>query len=848
MKDNSIFRALKWKNIGPYFMGGRVTDIEGVDNNPAKFYVATASGGLWVTENNATTWTPIFDFESSITIGDIAISQTDEQLIWVGTGEQNSSRSSYAGTGIFKSIDGGKTWNNMGLTDSHHISRVIIDPKDNNVVYVAVLGHLYTENEKRGLYKTADGGKTWTRVLYIDSRTGIIDVVMKPGDSSVLYAASWERERKAWNFVEGGEGSAIFKSTDAGKTWKKIVDGFPQNKFVGRIGLAVSPAKPGAVYAYLDNQEPRPEEKKEDAKTKGDKKKGKKNKKKKEKDANKNLFNTDIKGAEVYRSDDGGETWIKANEKYLDKVVFTYGYYFGQVRVDPVNADIVYITGVPLLQSKDGGKTFKPIAGIRGFTGSSNVHSDMQALWIDPQNTKRIILGNDGGVNITYDQGKTWQKINNISLAQCYTVNYDMNKPYRIYTGLQDNGVNVGYSNFRLGSRTNTWRSILGGDGAFVCPDPLDKNKAYAAYQFGYMYHVDMKDRNKVKFIRPKSPDKEHPYRFNWLSPFFVSQHNPYTLYIGCNTVLRSIDRGKNWEEISPDLSDCQNTNGDVPYAMVVSLDESPMKSGLLYAGTDDGNVWVKKDALSQWSKINKGLPKKWVTRIVASKYKKERVYLTMTGYRDDDFNTYVYASEDFGTTWTPIKGNLPEEALNVIREDPVNENILYLGTDLGIYVTLDRGSTWFSLKNNLPTNAVYDLRVHPREKDLIIGTHGRGVYLMNVEHIQALTAEILEKPLHILQLEDVKLLQRRFASYQGPMEVTFYANAEADIPAVLQADSRKKRKKIISFKIKANKGINTWKWDLILDAKTKKRIEKGDYTFIIGKGKTTVRKKVKIK
>lgn len=835
MKENSLFKKLQWKNVGPYFMGGRIDDIEGYDNNPYKFYIATASGGLWVTENNATTWKPIFDNESSITIGDMAISQTEKNLIWVGTGEQNSSRSSYAGTGVFKSTDGGKSWANMGLTDSHHIGKVIIDPKDNNIVFVAALGHLFTENDQRGLYKTTDGGKTWKRVLYISPKTGVIDVVMHPKDPNTLYAASWQRDRKAWNFVECGPESALFKSTDGGETWETIKNGFPQTEYVGRIGLAVTPAKPDTVYAFLDNQEPKPEEK---------------DKNKKGSDANRNLFSTGIKGAEVYRSDDAGDTWVKTHENYLDRwIYFTYGYYFGQIRVAPDNADVVYILGVPLMKSTDGAKTFKSISNQGGIYGDNGVHADMQALWIDPKNPERLLLGNDGGLNISYDGGEQWQKINNISLAQCYTVHYDRQQPYNIYTGLQDNGVNVGPSTFTFGDRENIWKRIIGGDGAFVQPEPGNPNTIYAEFQFGNIFRINVNPREMIP-IKPKSPDKKSPYRFNWLSPFMISHHNPYTLYMGGNKMFKSVDRGKSWVEISPDLTDQKNTGGDVPYATIVAIDQSPLDAELLYAGTDDGNVWVKKDVDSKWEKIADGLPKKWVTRIIASKYKKERAYITLTGYREDDFKTYVYATQDYGKTWTSLKANLPEEALNVVREDPVNENILYLGSDLGIYITLDRGKAWHSLKNNLPTNAVYDLRVHPRDMELMAATHGRGVYLMRVETIQHMAAEVLKKALHIFDINSVPLAVGRYRR-QKKANITFYSDSDSELRVVIMSASGKNIKKM---DFNAVKGINSFQWDLMTETEDKKskkmkkeKIKKGNYTIIIQKGKTKAEAQLKI-
>lgn len=848
MKENSIFGHLKWNNIGPYFMGGRITDIEGYENNPNTFLVATASGGLWLTENNATTWTPIFDRESSITIGDIAVSQTDGNLIWVGTGEQNSSRSSYAGTGVFKSTDGGKTFRNMGLTDSHHIGRVLIHPKDNNIVYVAVIGHLYTENQERGLFKTSDGGKTWEKVLYISPKTGIIDVVMQPSNTDILLAAAWQRDRKAWNFVECGPESGMFKSTDGGKTWKKAMTGFPQNEFAGRIGLDFSRSKPNVVYAYLDNQEPKPRENK---------------KNKKGADANRNLFNTNIKGAELYRSNDGGETWAKTHSTYLDGVVHTYGYYFGQVRVDPKNEDIVYIQGVPLMKSEDGGKTFKNISKQGGIYGVRGVHADMQAMWIDPNDPNRLLLGNDGGLNISYDQGKFWQKINNLPLAQCYTINYDNNTPYNIYTGLQDNGVNMGPSTFTLSRRDLIWKSILGGDGAFVQPQPGDTGIVFAEFQFGYLFRIDINNSRNNRLIRPRSKDKKNPYRFNWLSPFFISPHNSHMLYMGGNKVLMSPDMGEHWNEISSDLTNRQNTGGDVPFATIVSLDESPMVPGLLYAGTDDGNVWVRQAPREKWQLINQGLPKKWVTRLVASKFKKERVYLTQIGYREDDFKAYVFMSEDYGKTWTSIKGNLPEEGINVIREDPVNPSVLYLGTDLTVYVSIDRGKNWYSLRNNLPTNAVYDLRVHPREKELMIGTHGRGVFLLPVNIIQQMSVGILNKPFHLFALpREVKVSGAGSGRPRGnpaaPIPITFYSDSRDQYTWSIKNVNGDE---IFRSRGKAVKGLNCFSWNLDLKLNPKvakknnikenpgrrKKAGKGVYTLVVKKGKSKAERQFRI-
>ena len=642
-------------------MSGRIVDIEAYENDPYSFVMAAASGGLWKTDNNATTWTPIFDHQASITIGDIAISQKDKNLIWVGTGEANASRSSYAGSGVYKSTDGGKTWQNMGLQDSHHIGRVLIDPADDQTVYVAASGHLYSDNEERGLFKTTDGGKTWNKILTISPKTGIIDLAMHPRDNRILYAAAWQKDRKAWNLIESGVESAIYKSLDGGQTWKKLAGGLPQGEKVGRIGLAVSASNPETVYAFIDNQEPRPETIKPVGK-KATPQSGltvesllkmspanflalkiekialflKENKVPDRytaemviamvqagkatpaaiagmiSSANDRLFSTNIKGAEVYRSNDGGASWKKTHEKFIDDLVYTYGYYFGQIRVSPENENIIYILGVPMLQSTDGGQTFSDISTQGGIYGIDGVHADHHALWIDPKNPKRLLLGNDGGLNITYDRGLNWQKINNLPLAQCYTIALDNETPYNIYTGLQDNGVNRGPATFKLGDTENIWKMILGGDGAFVQPEPGNASTVYAEFQFGNIFRLDLKN-NGEKSIQPSSPDKTAPYRFNWLSPFLVSRHNPFTLYMGAHKVLKSVNRGDLWLEISPDLTDGQHIDGDVPYATITALDESPLTPEILYAGSDDGNLWVTSQRRREVGKDRRRFAKKMV-------------------------------------------------------------------------------------------------------------------------------------------------------------------------------------------------------------------------------------------
>lgn len=900
LAESSMFKVLEWRNLGPYYQGGRINDIEGYTSNPYKLIVAAASGGLWLTENNGTTWTPLFDNESWVGFGDVAISEKDPNLIWAGSGEENSSRSSYAGTGVFKSADGGKAWQHMGLADTQHIAEIVIHPENPDTVYVAAIGHLYTENEERGVFKTTDGGKTWAKVLYISPRTGVISLVMHTKNPDILYAAAWQRDRKAWNLVEGGAESAIYKTTDGGGTWSKIVDGFPQHNLVGRIGLAVSRANPDVVYAFLDNQEPRqeaqrmpqPRQQPKQAQPKGGltiealKSMSVKDFLKVEDGklesllrenrapviftassvkeavkagtltlreladilsggANAALFTARIKGAEVYKSTDSGQHWEKTHAEPLqNSIVFTYGYYFGQVYVSPENENVVYILGVPLMKSIDGGKTFKEIpeaGGSYGF-GLFDVHPDHHALWINPNNPQHLWVGNDGGLNVSYDGGRTFQKVNNLPLAQCYTVSFDMETPYNIYSGLQDNGVNMGPSDFIFGRRDRDWKIILGGDGAFVQPDPGDPNTIYAGYQFGNIFRLNLKDGRQQKMIKPQNKTVQPPYRFNWLSPFQISWHNPLTLILGANRVLKSVDRGDNWIEISPDLTDRQHTDGDVPYATITAIAESPLTPEVLYAGTDDGNVWVTKNSGGQWEKALAGLPKKWVTRIEASRFAKGRVFLTMTGYREDDFSTYVFSSEDFGRTWTSIKGNLPEEAVNVIREDPANENVLYLGTDLTAYVSVDRGKTWESLRSNLPTQAVYDMKVQPREKQLIIGTHGRGVFILPLEKIQQLKPDVLAKGLYLFAVRDAMLMPRQMLMEMGEAgpkpnaRFEFYAAAAGKANIAVKDSSGKTLKEMT---VDVRRGLNAVQWDLVPEGE-KNPVKPGEYSVDIQAGKGT--------
>ena len=804
LQKDAIVQNIPFRSIGPTIMSGRVTDLAVNPKDPSHFYVAYASGGLWETQNNGTTFTPLFDNEAVMTIGDIAVNwNTTPQTIWVGTGENNSSRSSYAGMGMYKSVDGGKNWQQLGLLESHHIGRIILHPTDENTAWVAVLGHLYSPNEERGIYKTTDGGNTWTQTLYIDENTGGIDLLMEGNNPEVLFAAMWHRTRRAWDFRESGATSGIYRSVDGGENWTLMTtpeSGFPTGNGVGRIGLAHH--KDGGLYAVLDNQDRRAKE--EDEEKKEELTKDQLRTMSKEiflsfpaklveaflrdnrfpkkytaekvtalvkegkispialveylEDANSQLFDTPVIGAEVYNSTDGGKTWKKTHEDYIDDLFYSYGYYFGQIRVAPQDPNRVYIMGVPILKSDDGGKTFLSING-------DNVHADHHALWINPNKDGHLINGNDGGVNISYDDGKSWIKCNSPAVGQFYTVNVDNAEPYNVYGGLQDNGVWKGSSDYEASTAWHQYgiypyKGLLGGDGMQVEIDKRDNNTVYTGFQFGFYYRIHVKD-DDYTMIKPSHELGERPLRFNWQTPIHLSVHHQDILYLGSNKFHRSMNQGKDWKTLSGDLTK-GGKKGNVPYGTLTMIHESPLKFGLIYVGTDDGNIHVSKDGGYNWTKISDKLPEnRWVSRVVASAHQEGTVYASLNGYRSDDFNSYVYASFDYGKSWNQIGKNLPKEPVNVVKEDPKNANVLYVGTDHGVYVSLDKGQTFMGMAKDLPAAPVHDLMIHPKANHLVIGTHGRSFYIAPIQHLQQTTPFILSKSLHLFDIESIAASSR---------------------------------------------------------------------------------------
>jgi photosystem II stability/assembly factor-like uncharacterized protein len=729
MRAGSKFRELKWQFLGPVNISGRMTDVAVVTPKGRNYviYAASASGGVWKTENEGVTWKPVFESAASTAVGDIALAPSDQNVIWVGTGEANIFRSSQSGCGVYKSVDGGRTWAHMGLADTGTIARIVVHPKDPDVVYVAASGHEWTTNAERGVFKTTDGGKTWSKVLFVDDRTGAIDLVMDPGENDTLYAATWERTRKKWNDPrnhQASKGSGVFKTTDGGKTWKAVNNGLPEARFRGRIGLDLCLERPQTLYALVDNyevsREPTPEER---ADPYGVPSSG---------------F---IKGATVYRSDDGGESWRQVSgltpeqKAYMERHSGTYGWVFGQVRAHPKDPETVYTMGLMLNVSRDGGRTFKRVPGPG---------VDHHALWIDPENPDYMIKGFDQGLAASYDGGANWRYFQKeIPVCQFFNIAYDMDTPFRVYGSMQDHGsfrARVDLSRGRDRIPAQEFESAPGGEGSTHAIDPTNPALVYSSGFYGTLSRTDLgkPGREGRKLIVPRTFEGEPQLRGQWLAPTILSPHNPNIVYHGMQYLFRSLDRGDTWERISPDMTtDNPAERGDIRYQTLFSISESPLIYGLIYAGTDDGRAWMTRDGGRSWKEITAGLaPGKWVSRVVASQYETGTVYLAQNGKRDDDSTPYVWKSVDYGRTWKDISRGIPAGPVNVIREDPVDRNILYLGTDMGVFVSTDVGGTWQVLGGDLPAVYVHDLIVHPRDNVVVIATHGRGMWALDADKV----------------------------------------------------------------------------------------------------------------
>ncbi|HET7564263.1 MAG TPA: hypothetical protein VFJ96_04665 [Gemmatimonadaceae bacterium] len=745
--DQQLLSAFTYRNIAPFRMQARIADID-VPAFPEKahlytMYVAPWIGGVFKTTNNGTTWESLFDDQPSLSIGDVTLAPSNPNIVWVGTGDAFTSRSSYAGDGVYKSTDGGKTWTHMGLDDTQHIARIVIDPTNPDIVYVAAMGHLYSTNAERGVFKTTDGGKTWQKVLYINDNIGVIDLVMNPQHANVLYAATYDKTRLPWQMINGGPESGIYKTTDAGAHWTRLAGGFPSGK-IGRIGLDIYRKNPEILYAIVENENLRPGATAPTGPSAG---------------GPGQRFPTI--GGEVYRTDNGGATWTKMNPDSVN--VSPKGpYYFNQIRVDPNNDKVLFLTGYPGGLSHDGGKSFDG----RVFP---NFFGDFRTFWFDPENSDRMILGSDGGIAVSYDGGKSSDAYSNLPLGSVYSLGADNEDPYNVYAGLQDHENWRGPSNSASGRITEQdWYAVGDGDGIVTLPDPTDSRWLYTTREYGAPERVDQKLGYRTN-ITPQRDSTKPPYRFLWETPLAISPHDSKVIYLGTQVLLRSTDRGDHWTEISPDLSTHPADKilpeseggipGGIPWFAISTIAESPLTAGVIWVGTSDGRVWLTRNTGKSWTDMTAKLTTlgaredAYVSRVFPSSHVPGRAYVAKRGYKFDDFRPFLYRTDDYGATWHSIVGDLPNEPINVIVEDRKNPDLLFVGNDAGVYVTIDGGTHWVNMNNNMPRIPVHDLLVHPRANDLILGTYGRGIYITNIEPLQEMTPAMLAEDVHLFAI-----------------------------------------------------------------------------------------------
>jgi photosystem II stability/assembly factor-like uncharacterized protein len=763
----SAFDALTWRHIGPAAFGGRIDDVEGVRGKPNIIFVATASGGIFKSTNRGVTWKPVFDEEGfSLSIGDIAIAPSDSNIVWAGTGEPNNRQSSSWGDGIYKSIDGGETWVHMGLRDTHHIGRVVIHPTNPNLVFVAALGHLWGPNDERGLYRTRDGGKTWERVLFINSDTGVVDVAMG-NDGRTLFAAAYQRRRRGWGFVGGGRGSALYRSLDGGDTWQKLAGGLPEGT-IGRIGVDISRSHPDVVYAVVEHKQ---------------------------------------QGG-IYRSEDGGTTWTKQNSLNQRPM------YYSQLRVDPQNPNKIWKLASPLYVSIDAGKTWQ------SDTTGDRIHVDHHGLWINPDDPDHLMLGNDGGLYVSYDGSRTWDFIDNLPIGQYYDVAVDGRDPYWIYGGTQDNGTwglpARTYS--QLGITNADVVNIAYGDGFYTAADPKDPRTIYANSQSGRTYLVDL-DTREEKGIRPLPMDAKETYRFNWSTPMLMSPHDSRVVYYGGNRLFRTSDRGQRWDVISPDLTKNQDwkklplmgpersddtlsrDDGVSDFGTITTITESPVTAGVLYVGTDDGLVQMTPDGGKTWRDVTSRfkLPgPRWVSRVLASRHGAGTAYAAFDGHQDDDFKPYIFRTTDQGGTWTSIVGDMPDGiVVNALEEHPRNPNLLFAGTEFGLFITTNGGRNWTLVRGNLPRVPVDDIVFNDKANDLVLGTHGRSIIILDdITPIEQMTPAVMTTDVHLFPLRaatqyyEMRMLPTPGASeFSGPNPlygalISYYVRDDPKPPA----------------------------------------------------------------
>ncbi len=737
-----VAKALEWREIGPTIMGGRVSDLAVVESDPAVFYVGTATGGVWKTENSGITFNPIFDDQVTASIGDVTVAPSNSNVIWVGTGEPQNRQSSPWGNGVYRSTDAGLSWSHLGLANTHHISRIQIHPRDPDIAYVAAMGHLWGSNPERGVYRTNDGGQNWEQVLFVDENTGAIDLVMDPSDPQTLFAAMYQRQRKAWGFNGGGQGSGIYRTTDGGENWIELTEGLPEGE-KGRIGLDVYRRNGNFLCALVEA----------DARVPGQ-------------GFGQNSDRTVRNG--VYCSMDRGESWEHRSTTNNRPM------YYSQIRIDPNDPERMYLGGSSMYRTSDGGRTFTPDA-------AADVHLDHHALWINPDNSDHMILGSDGGVSISWDRSDNWYQFRNLPLGQFYEIGVDMRDPYHVCGGLQDNGSWCAPSDTRSnqGIRTRDWYNVGSGDGFFTVMHPSNTSLMFAESQGGNLIRVNLEtmERTRMRPIgRPDADDEMPELRWNWDTPVVLSSHDESTLYIGSNLLFRSSDLGQSFTAISGDLTwsvdrdtlsimgvpggsaQMSRNDGQSSYGNLTAIAESPLNEAVIYTGADDGRVHVTQDSGETWTDITdrlEGLPRyAYVTRIVASHGQDGEVFAAFDNHRNDDFNSYLYHSENFGQDWRRIGSGLPASSLNALAQHPDNAELLFVGNEVGVYVSADAGVTWVQMGSGLPTVPVDDIKIHPRENDLIIGTHGRGVWIIDdISPLEHLSTNVMVANAHIFPI-----------------------------------------------------------------------------------------------
>jgi len=792
---------LRFRSIGPAVTGGRIHDVEALPEDPSTIYLATASGGLWKSINKGTTWTPIFDDQSTSTFGDVAIALANPLVIWAGTGEQNNRQSTSWGNGVYRSSDGGQTWMHRGLEETRHIGRVLIHPNDPDIAYVAALGSLWAPSQERGVYKTSDGGATWSQVLFVDTLTGVVDLVMDPSDPNTLYAAAYQRLRRTWGLNGGGPGSGIYKTTDGGRSWRKLKSGVPEGE-VGRIGLAIAATNPRVLNATIEHAEE----------------------------------------PGVYRSEDGGESWERVNQLNPRPM------YYSHIYIDPTNEYRVYVLATSFYVSEDGGRTFRTLPTRPTY--DVGVHSDFHALWIDPNDSRHFYLVGDAGLYESWDRGATYIRINNLPIGQFYAIGVDMRDPYYIYGGMQDNHSWMGPSRTRswIGIVNDEWHQIGFGDGMYHQPDPTNYRYVYGNSENGGLTLLDPETGDRVD-IQPHPREGEPPYRFDWVTPSLLSQHDPRVVYFGGNRLFISRDRGVSWDrtvdltrQIDRDTLRLMGVLGSEPmlskndgtasFGEIISIAESPLDPKILWVGTDDGNLQVSRDGGYTWTEVSRkieGVPDgTYVSRVIASGTAPGVAYVTFDAHRDGDLAPYVFRTEDFGDSWTALmKGLPPDGSVNVIREHPSNPSLLFLGSEHALFVSTNAGRSWTHFKSNLPTTLYDDLLIHPRDDDLIVATHGRSLWILDdLTPLVEWSAEVTSAAAHLFPIRPATIFQywkdtsyRGQAAYAGenPVEgaiLSYYLRRPVDAASISVSDAA--GRVIRRFEVPGSGGlIHRVNWDL---------------------------------